>query len=297
MALTSLPQEFQSLYLSLLAADGATTTKYLMDARYSRANLLELGIKRPHIDSVLQAIKSLSPQRSSGGGGGGSNKPTIIVKPLSFYSKPPSAAGGGGGGGGEEGGAIIMISSSTTTTSPRRPRTPKSPRPTTPLDYLNTITPQNVTMPSRSLMTSLGIPLSSGPCEVVVGCMRAFPTDGAIQLSACRALLSLITHPTHSRSNIATLQHHHAMTVTMDAMASLPTNRDVQEIGIEVILHFPIRNYDRSEKKRACDCVIASLVQFPCDRDLQFKALVALEKLIPDSVRTIKPIFHGFLHR
>lgn len=46
--------------MALLAKDGATTLKFLVEASYTREDLLQIGILRPHVESVLKAIKAVS---------------------------------------------------------------------------------------------------------------------------------------------------------------------------------------------------------------------------------------------
>jgi len=64
LALTGIPQSFQESYLLIFEEDGATTVDFLIGARYSRGDLLQMGIKKPHVEPILRALRSLSPPPS-----------------------------------------------------------------------------------------------------------------------------------------------------------------------------------------------------------------------------------------
>lgn len=64
---TRLPEEVRTRYVSLFNKDGATDLEYLLDANYSRSDLMEIGIQRPHVEGVVKAIKKIGEARERKG--------------------------------------------------------------------------------------------------------------------------------------------------------------------------------------------------------------------------------------
>jgi len=113
--------------------------------------------------------------------------------------------------------------------------------------------------------------------------MRTFPIDEAIQLSGCRAIASLLEHPTHSASNLVALKRQQVVKIILNAMSLFVTNRDIQEVGIDVVQKFPL---DPQEAKKACDTIIAAMGGFPFDRNLQHKSCVTLSAMMAKASTT-----------
>lgn len=220
LTLTPLPPPYQARYTTLLMADGATNITFLLDAHYDCADLLALGVKRPHAASIIRAIRSLDPAPPAQPPSPSNSQPTI-KESVSVGTMTESQTGEE-----EEEEEDVIV-------GPTEPTEEL-------MGYLLSITTEHVPIPPLALLAALGLPLKAGAPEVVVKMMQTFrPSSSSyssslhVQALGCRVVVDLLSHVTHGPSNTRALIEAGVCMAIAAAMASSPDHHESkqQQIG------------------------------------------------------------------
>lgn len=275
-------------YCELLAREGATSMSFLRDADYGRRDLVDLGVRVPHVASILRVVNLYAGREgpATGVGGGLRDGPVCpeasqaenlaaalrtVVSCAPLDANHPLVIAVTGCGLRVELGRGPVTSFALLVRVLRLIKGSASVA-TAGLEVIRTLSRD------EHSRRSFG---EAGVCEVVVPTMRAFPAEASVAAEGCWSIRNLAIDD----GLAALLASFEACSAVVTAMASFPAHRATQEQAAAAIVNLGGNN---RELKRALatagatGAVLSAMRAFPTDPEVLKQCCWAILTLAVD---------------
>jgi hypothetical protein len=293
---TAIPEGPLDEYVAVFESEGATSMEFLADAEYARQDLIDLGVRVPHVNSILRAIEifrgkdGASPGRVEVGGGlsstGRSGSPRTIDPILAdAVVGALRAVGGQSTPLAADHPLVTAVKACGVVVDNSRPLTTAamvvaslqhisgSPAVTAAaLRALKTLAREEV---PRNELAELGA------CEALIAAMRPYVTDQQVALEGCWSVRNLAIDDVLAQR----LARAGSCEMVVAAMRNFATVGAVQEQAAAAVVNLAGNNRDVKRiiaQAGACDTVLAAMRNFPYEADVLKQACWAILTLAVD---------------
>lgn len=282
---TTLSPSVVEEYCELLAKEGATTMEFLRDAEYTRRDLCDLGVRVPHVASILRVVDLYAGRAHSA--------PFTLLQDGPVTPDTAKA---------ENLAAALRTLVSCAPVDGNHPLVNAIVACGLSIDFSRPVTTFQLLVRALKLVKGSAVVAAAGlevvrtlsrdevnrrafgeagVCEVIVPVMRAFPEEPGVAGEACWSIRNLAID-----DSLATiLASYEACQAVVGAMSGFPTHRATQEQAAAAIVNLGGNNRDLKRALAAAGAtrtVLAAMQHFPTDAEILKQCCWAILTLAVD---------------